>query len=72
MKTRAIPLYVSSIKVTYFNSFGVKHIPINHKTSRQRKYHNNYLQNTGLSSIIKYHGHAFALDLLILCSKSKV
>ena len=45
--TQWVALYVNGYNVTYFDSFGVEHIPKEiKKIHRQQKYHNKYLYNT--------------------------
>ena len=40
--THWITLYSNENTMTYFDSFGVEHVPKNPKNHRQQKYHNKY------------------------------
>ena len=45
--THWVALYANGNSVTYFDSFGLEHIPEETKSYCQQQYHNKYLQNTG-------------------------
>ena len=50
--------------VTYFDSFGVEHIPREIKKFIGKKYYKKYLQNTSLQF---HNAIIFVLELLISC-----
>ena len=71
--THWIALYVNDKTVTYFDSFGVEHIP-----KRLKNLLKELLINLQLQQIFLEHKHMtqlcvviFVLDLLILCLKIK-
>ena len=48
IRSHQIFLYVKGNSVTHFDSSCIEHIPNEAKTFVDKKYHNKYLQNTGL------------------------
>ena len=48
IRSHQIFLYVKDNSVTHFDSSCIEHIPNEAKTFVDKKYHNKYLQNTGL------------------------
>ena len=48
IRSHRIFLYVKDNSFTHFDRFCIEHIPKEAKTFVDKKYHNKYLQNTGL------------------------